>query len=109
MKAIVLEYSLMGFSLYFCTLKYDSLSRTSLVARIIKNLPAMQETWVQSLSWEDTMEEGMTFLEGVLFIVQCGVRPTVMAQYCEYLYIQRKQECLEWLNYSSAPHSATTH
>ena len=24
-----------------------------------KNLPAMQETWVQSLCWEDPLEEGM--------------------------------------------------
>ena len=25
---------------------------------MIKNLPAMWETWVRSLSWEDPMEEG---------------------------------------------------
>ena len=25
---------------------------------MIKNLPAMQETWVQSLSWEDPLEKG---------------------------------------------------
>jgi len=25
----------------------------------VKNLPAMQETWVQSLGWEDPLEEGM--------------------------------------------------
>ena len=69
----------------------------------------MQETWVQSLSWEDPLEEGMAFLEGVLFIVRCSLRPTIKARYCEYLYIQRKQERLEWLNCSSAPHSATMH
>ena len=28
-------------------------SRASLVTRLVKNLPAMQETWVQSLGWED--------------------------------------------------------
>ena len=27
---------------------------------MVKNLPAMQETWVQSLGWEDPLEEGMT-------------------------------------------------
>ena len=32
---------------------------TSLVAQIVKNLPAMQETWVQSLGGEDTLEKGM--------------------------------------------------
>ena len=30
--------------------------RASLVAQTVKNLPAMQETWIQSLSWEDTLE-----------------------------------------------------
>ena len=29
----------------------------SLVAQMVKNLPAMQETWVQSLGWEDALEE----------------------------------------------------
>ena len=31
----------------------------SLVAQTVKNLPAMQETWVRSLSWEDPLEKGM--------------------------------------------------
>ena len=31
----------------------------SLVAQTVKNLAAMQETWVQSLGWEDPLEEGM--------------------------------------------------
>ena len=30
----------------------------SLVAQVIKNLPAMQETQVQSLGWEDPLEKG---------------------------------------------------
>ena len=29
------------------------------VAPVLKNLPAMQETWVQSLGWEDPLEKGM--------------------------------------------------
>ena len=32
--------------------------RTSLVAQLVKNLPTMQETWVQSLGWEDPLEKG---------------------------------------------------
>ena len=32
---------------------------SSLVAQIVENPPAMQETWVQSLGWEDPLEEGM--------------------------------------------------
>ena len=31
----------------------------SLVAQLVKNLPAMQETWVRSLGWEDPLEEDM--------------------------------------------------
>ena len=30
-----------------------------LVAQSVKSLPAMRETWVQSLGWEDPLEEGM--------------------------------------------------
>ena len=32
-------------------------SWASLVAQMIKNLPAMRETWVRSLGWEDPLEE----------------------------------------------------
>ena len=28
--------------------------RTSLVAQMVKNLPAVRETWVRSLGWEDS-------------------------------------------------------
>ena len=31
----------------------------NIVAQLVKNPPAMQETWVQSLGWEDALEEGM--------------------------------------------------
>ena len=31
----------------------------SLVAQMVKNLPAMWKTWVQSLGWEDALEKGM--------------------------------------------------
>ena len=34
-------------------------TKTSLVAQLIKNLPAMQETWVQSLGWADPLQEEM--------------------------------------------------
>ena len=33
-------------------------SRTSLVAQLVKNPPAMWETWVQSLGWKDPLEKG---------------------------------------------------
>ena len=34
-------------------------SLASLVAQIVKRLPTMQETWVQSLGWEDLLEKEM--------------------------------------------------
>ena len=34
-------------------------SDPSLVVQTVKNLPAMLETWAQSLGWEDPLEKGM--------------------------------------------------
>ena len=36
-----------------------TLPQNSLVAHTVKNPPAVQETWVQSLSWEDPLENPM--------------------------------------------------
>ena len=36
-------------------------SWASLVAQMVKNQPAMWETWVPSLSWEDPLEEGIAW------------------------------------------------
>ena len=33
-------------------------SWASLVVQMVKNLPALQETWVPSLGWEDPLEKG---------------------------------------------------
>ena len=38
----------------------------SLVAQTVKNLPAMRETWVRSLGWEDPLEEGMATHSSIL-------------------------------------------
>ena len=40
--------------------------RASLVAQIVKNLPAMKETWVSSLVWEDPLEKGMATYSSIL-------------------------------------------
>ena len=37
-----------------------------LVAHMVKNLPAMQKTWVQSLGWEDPLEKGMATHSSIL-------------------------------------------
>ena len=38
----------------------------SLVAQLVKNLPTMQETWVQSLDWEDSLEKGTASHSSIL-------------------------------------------
>ena len=38
----------------------------SLVGKTVKNLPAVPETWVQSLSWEDPLEKEMATPSSVL-------------------------------------------
>ena len=38
----------------------------SLVAKIVKSLPAMWETWVQSLAWEDPLEKEMATQSSIL-------------------------------------------
>ena len=38
---------------------FQLLSRAPLEAQMVKNLPAMQETWVESLGQEDPLDKGM--------------------------------------------------
>ena len=48
-----------------------SLGQASLVAQLIKNPPAMRETWVQSLDWEDPLQKGSSLATPV-FWVECS-------------------------------------
>ena len=41
------------------TFTFTEYPGASLVAQMAKNLPAMQQTWVQTLGQEDTLEKGM--------------------------------------------------
>ena len=41
-------------------------SWASLLAQLVKNLPAMRETWVQSLGWEDPLEKGKATHSSIL-------------------------------------------
>ena len=41
-------------------------SWASLVAQLVKNLPALWETWVQSLGWEDPLEKGKATHSSIL-------------------------------------------
>ena len=42
------------------------MSKATLVAQMVKNLPAMQEIWAQSLGWEDPLEEDMETHSNIL-------------------------------------------
>ena len=44
----------------------NTIGGTSLIAQSIKNLTAMQETWVQFLGWEDPLEKGMASHSSIL-------------------------------------------
>ena len=41
-------------------------SWASLVAQLVKNLPAVRETWILSLSWEDPLEKGKATHSSIL-------------------------------------------
>ena len=67
-----MHLSIAGRSISFitdnCRLCRDPIiaSGVSLIAQIVKNLPAGQETWVQSLSQEDPLEKGMATHSSIL-------------------------------------------
>ena len=47
----------LSFTVFRIRLRFTS-TRASLVAQLVKNLPAMPESWVRSLGWEDPLEKG---------------------------------------------------
>ena len=44
---------------YASKAQFENLNRYSLVAQMVKHLSTMQETWVRSLGWEDSLEKEM--------------------------------------------------
>ena len=57
-----LDHLIVFFLLFF----RKSKSWASLVAQLVKNLPALWETWVWSLGWEDPLEKGTATLSSIL-------------------------------------------
>ena len=47
-------------------MQYLSFCDWLIVAQLVKNLPAMWETWVQSLGWEDALEKGKATYSSIL-------------------------------------------
>ena len=79
--------------LYFCVCVSSILPRASLVLQTAKNLPAMWETQVQSLGWEDTLEKGMVIHSSILAVSLWGPKESDMT---------------EWLTLSLPPYCQTT-
>ena len=53
-----------------------SVRGASLVAQSVKNLPAVQETWVRSLGWEDPLEKEMATHSSILaWKISCTEEP----------------------------------
>ena len=45
---------------------YSQSYGASLVAQLVKNVPAMRKTWLQSLGWEDPLEKGKAACSSIL-------------------------------------------
>ena len=58
-------------------------SWASLVVQLIKNLPAMWETWVQSMGWEDPVEKGKDTNSSMLAWMDCIVHGILQARILE--------------------------
>ena len=56
----------MDYSMVSQQVRHDLTTWASLVAQMVKNQLAIQETWVRFLGWEDSMEEGMATHSSVL-------------------------------------------
>ena len=66
------------FSVFFLSLVscLSLLPQASLVAQLVKNPPAMRETWVQSLGWKDPLEKGNAAYSRIL---ACRIPGTVQS------------------------------
>ena len=56
----------MDYSISSQRVRHDLMTWASLVAQMVKNQLAIQETWVQSLGWEYSLEEGMATPSSIL-------------------------------------------
>ena len=53
-------------AIYFSSGNFYWVPRASLIAQMVKNMPVMQKTWVQSLGLEDPLEKGMATHSSIL-------------------------------------------
>ena len=60
------EFNNFKVSIHLRLVLYHLVFRASLVAHMVKNPPVMQEAWVQSLGWEDSLEKRMATHSSIL-------------------------------------------
>ena len=79
----------------FVLLRFLVCLKTSLVAQRLKRLPAMWETWVRSLGWEDPLEKEMATHSSIL-----AWRIPWMEELCGLQSTGRKEsDMAEWLHF----------
>ena len=85
----LLKISLPNIFFHFLIL-YKPLKRELCMSQMVKNLPAMKETWVRSLSWKDPPEKGVTahrsILAGRVLWTEEPLKG-INERYKQYLYI----------------------
>ena len=73
--------------------KHIHIIQASLVAQQLKNLPAMQETWVWSLGWEDPLEKGK------------ATHSSILAWRIPWTIVYGVAESQTWLTFTSHTHN----
>ena len=69
-------------------------SWASLVAQLVKNPPAKQETWVQSLGWEDPLEKGKVQGSGLENSMDCIVHGVTESDMTERISLSLSMDSL---------------
>ena len=72
------------------------------VAQLVKNRPEMQETWVWSLGWEDTLEKGKATYSSILpgrfhgLYSPWGREELYMTEQLSHIYVMSKDTLVNW-------------
>ena len=68
METLLHMVNLLNISCDWIAIYYKAMAciKTSLVAQRLKHLPLIQETWVESLGWEDPLEKEMATHSSIL-------------------------------------------
>ena len=75
-------------------LKESNFCSWAFVAQLVKNHPAIQETWVRSLDWEDLLEKEMAIHSSILAGLMC---PSLLQRLLERLQLNSQMKrYTEW-------------